>query len=348
MTHSQNPIDEAFRSAPPELGAWFSAARRDLPWRTHPGQRRDPWKTLVCEIMSQQTRLDVVVPRYQEWIARWPSPVDLARASEQEVLSAWAGLGYYSRARNLHRAAKELAANGWPGDARGMRELPGIGAYTAAAVASLAFGESVAMVDGNVIRVLSRAHALGGDLRSGSGSRHLLLAAQAWIRDRDAAEVNEATMELGALVCTPRSPSCGTCPLSGICLAVRDGDPSRFPSPRPRRDTVELQASIAVVEEGDRILLRRAAATELLAGHWTLPEVGMLPPGWFVPDGHSGTVRHAITHHRILWRVLRGAASTATPPSGMEWKARKDLAALLVSSLPRKALAAAGLPVVRA
>lgn len=297
--------------------------------------------------MSQQTRLEVVVPRYQEWIARWPTPEDLARASEEEVLSAWAGLGYYSRARNLHRAAKEIAGKGWPGDARGMRELPGIGAYTAAAVASLAFGESVAMVDGNVIRVLSRVFALGGDLRSGAGSRHLLLAAQAWIRDRDAAEVNEATMELGALVCTPRSPSCGTCPLSGSCLAVRDGDPSRFPSPRPRRETVDLRTSIAVVLEDDRILLRRAAATELLAGHWTLPETGMLPRGWFIPDGLSGVVRHAITHHRILWTVLRGASSSRAAPPGMEWGAREDLGALLVSSLPRKALAAVGLPVVR-
>lgn len=297
--------------------------------------------------MSQQTRLEVVVPRFREWLSRWPSPKDMAEASEDEVLSAWAGLGYYIRARNLHRAAKVIAANGWPGDARGMRELPGVGAYTAAAVASLAFGEAVAMVDGNVTRVLSRVHALGGDLRTGTGARELQRAAEGWIRDRDAAEVNEATMELGALVCTPRSPSCGTCPLSGTCRAVRDGDPTRFPAARPRRATVDLHAQIAVAVEGGRILLRRAGPTELLAGHWTLPEAGMLPSGWFAPDGRVGTVRHAITHHKILWTVLRGASATATPPPGMEWKPHESLGSLLVSSLPRKALAVVGLPVPR-
>lgn len=297
--------------------------------------------------MSQQTRLDVVVPRYIEWIARWPSPADLAAASEEEVLSAWAGLGYYSRARNLHRAAKEIAANGWPLDARGMRELPGIGTYTAAAVASLAFGEPVAMVDGNVIRVLSRVHSLEGDLRAGTGARRLQQAAEAWIRDRDAAVVNEATMELGALVCSPRTPDCGACPLSDSCRAALDGEPTRFPSPRASREMVELRASIAVVVLGNLVLLRKAGPKELLTGHWTLPEEGMLPPGWFQSVHPPAIVRHAITHHRIVWTVHRGVAATSTPPSGMRWSAQEDLDTLLVSSLPRKALAAAGLPVAR-
>lgn len=288
--------------------------------------------------MSQQTRLEVVVPRYLEWIARWPTPAAMAKASSEEILSAWAGLGYYSRARNLHRTAKALADSGWPSDAAGMRKLPGVGAYTAAAVASLAFGESVAMVDGNVLRVLARVFALGGELRTGVGARTLQSAAHVWIRDRDAAEVNEATMELGALVCSPRSPNCGACPLSGTCRAARDGEPTRFPSPRARREAVDLQASIAVVLEGDRVLLRRAGSSELLAGHWTLPEEGMLPPGWFIPTGTSGVVRHAITHHRIVWNVRRGMGASGEAPPGTEWKRSSDLATLLVSSLPRKAL----------
>ncbi len=338
MVHTKSSFPKGFPSAPSDLVTWFCASRRDLPWRTPRQVARDPWKTLVCEIMSQQTRLDVVVPRYLEWVARWPSPHTMAEASEEDVLSAWAGLGYYSRARNLHRAAKELTRSGWPTDAAGMRKLPGVGAYTAAAVASLAFGESIAMVDGNVLRVLARVLALPGDMRSGSGAKTLRNAADAWISDRDAAEVNEATMELGALVCTARSPSCGSCPLSGVCRAVRDGDPTRFPSARSRRETVELRASIAVVVHEERILLRRAGPTELLAGHWTLPEESMLPEGWFVPGETVGTLRHAITHHRLVWTVRRGAGTSNAPPSGTEWKPRRDLGRLLVSSLPRKAL----------
>lgn len=298
--------------------------------------------------MSQQTRLDVVVPRYLEWIHRWPTPADLAGATEAEVLAAWAGLGYYSRARNLHRAAKELAKSGWPADAAGMRNLPGIGPYTAAAVASLAFGQSVAMVDGNVLRVLARIFAIDGDLRTGKGARTLQCAAEAWIAGHDAAEVNEATMEVGALVCTPRAPSCGSCPLSGICRATLDGDPARFPAPLSRRETVELRATIAVVVDTDRILLRRAGPSELLAGHWTLPEEGMLPAGWFRSQLDASPVRHAITHHRIHWTVRRGVpADSGSPPSGMEWCTIAELPIRLVSSLPRKALANAGIPVAR-
>lgn len=348
MERSQPKIFEADAPAPIDLVEWFRVARRTLPWRTPPGIRRDPWKTLVCEIMSQQTRLDVVVPRYLEWIARWPSPQALASADENEVLSAWAGLGYYSRARNLHRAARELAKSGWPLGAAGMLGLPGVGAYTAAAVASLAFGESVAMVDGNVLRVLSRVCALAGDLRSGSGAKRLQRAAEAWICGHDAAEVNEATMELGALICTVRSPACGQCPLAARCRATQDGDPARFPTPRLRREVVDLDASIAVVLDRDRVLLRRAGPTELLAGHWTLPEETMLPQGWFLPRSEQHLVRHAITHHRILWSVRRGVAMGADGlPPDMEWCPTRELPGRLVSSLPRKALAAAGLPVPR-
>lgn len=293
--------------------------------------------------MSQQTRLEVVVPRFHEWIARWPTPEAMAEASEEEVLAAWAGLGYYSRARNLHRTARQLRSSGWPSDAATLRKLPGVGSYTAAAVASLAFGQAVAMVDGNVIRVLSRVHALGGDSRTGPGARLLQQAADAWILGGDAAEVNEATMELGALVCTPRSPDCGSCPLSVLCRAARDGEPTKFPSPRARRETVELRATIAVVVQADRILLRRAGPKELLAGHWTLPEAETLPPGWFVPEREVGLLRHAITHHRIVWDVRRGSGKSAEAPEGTCWAAIGEMGSLLVSSLPRKALALAGI-----
>lgn len=294
--------------------------------------------------MSQQTRLEVVVPRFAEWMARWPDVADFARAPEESVLAAWAGLGYYSRARNLHRAAREVASRGWPTTSAGLLALPGVGAYTAAAVASLAFGEQVAMVDGNVLRVLSRVHALGGDLRTGRGARALADLAAAWIASGDAGEINEATMEVGALVCLPRNPRCEACPLSAGCRACDLGTPAAFPSPRPRRETVALDASVVVAVSADRVLLRRARPDELLSGHWTLPETAMLPASWSAGAVSTGSVKHAITHHRIAWRVLRlDLPPTREAPADMAWTAREDLPVHLVSSLPRKALAVAGI-----
>lgn len=295
--------------------------------------------------MSQQTRLEVVIPRFSSWMERWPSPQALASAPEEDVLVAWAGLGYYSRARNLRRAAQAIAESGWTRDAGSLARLPGIGPYTAAAVASLAFGEHVAMVDGNVLRVLSRVHALKDDLRAGKGAKLLSDLADAWIERRDAGLVNEATMELGALVCVPRNPRCDACPLAEICQACLAGDPAAYPVRRARRDPVDVRARIAVVLRGDEVLLRTAQPGELLEGHRTLPEIGMLPKRFATGEVEVGTIRHAITHHRIAWTVVLCAASAATAPRGMEWCSVADLDAKLVSSLPRKALAKAGIPV---
>lgn len=330
-------------AAPDNLTSWFEAERRPLPWRTTRGTPRDPWATLVSEIMSQQTRLDVVAPRLREWILRWPDPASLARATEEEVLAAWAGLGYYSRARNLLRSAQALSRNGWPITAAALQQLPGIGPYTAAAVASLAFGEQVAMVDGNILRVLARVHALEGDLHSGNRAKILAGLAEAWISQGDAGAINEATMELGALVCTPRSPRCDHCPLADLCRAAQSGEPERFPSRRTKRSRVDDSSRIAVVVRDKCVLLRRAGDNELLKGHWTLPEEGMLPPGFLLEPVEVGIVRHTITHHRILWTIVRAESRRAEAPAGMEWSPLRELGTRLVSSLPRKALAAAGI-----
>jgi len=296
--------------------------------------------------MSQQTRLEVVVPRFTEWMARWPDVSDFAEASEEAVLAAWAGLGYYSRARNLYRAARMVASLGWPRTAAGLQALPGVGTYTAAAVASLAFGEQVAMVDGNVQRVLSRVHALGGDLRTGRGARTLADAAAAWISPGEAGEINEATMEVGALVCLPRNPRCGECPLAADCRACELGTPTAFPSPRPRRETVDVETSVVVAVSAGRVLLRRARPDELLAGHWTLPESGMFPGAGNGGPILTGSVKHAITHHRIVWRVHRlDLSEAAEAPAGMAWTPLAELPVRLVSSLPRKALAVAGIAI---
>lgn len=293
--------------------------------------------------MSQQTRLEVVAPRVRIWLERWPDAASLAEASEEEVLSAWAGLGYYSRARNLLRAARAIARDGWPRDARALERLPGVGPYTAAAVACLAFGEQVPMVDGNVLRVLSRVHALDGDLRSGRGAKRLAVFAEEWIEGGDAGLVNEATMELGALACVPRAPRCGACPLVGICRAVARGEPERYPAARSRRAPVDIEARVVVATRGGDVLLRRAGAEELLRGHWTLPEMETCPPGFLRDVVEVGSVRHAITHHRIRWTVATATARRAAPPAGMEWCPSALLATRLVSSLPRKALAMAGI-----
>lgn len=326
-----NPI-----AAPPVLVEWFATHRRDLPWRTPRGIARDPWKTLVSEVMSQQTRLEVVVPRFQDWMRQFPSPKDLANAPEQEVLAAWAGLGYYSRARNLHKAAKAVAASGWPTDHAGFLALPGVGPYTAAALASLCLGEGVAMVDGNVLRVLSRVHALGQDLRSGAGKRHLDALAARWVSTGDAGEINEATMELGAMVCLPGSPKCGTCPLADSCRACVLGDPERFPTRRSRAETVVVQRDVAVVICRGAVLLRPARPDELLRGLMVPPDLSEIPKE--ANTKYCGEVRHAITNHKVLWRIYSGAINEFPLPEGWVARSGSKLREMVVSSLVRKSL----------
>jgi A/G-specific adenine glycosylase len=339
--------EDDFFPAPPELAAWFSRSARTLPWRDRPVGARDPWRTLVSEVMSQQTRLEVVVPRFEQWFRRFPEAASLAGAGEAEVLSMWAGLGYYARARALHRLARQVTESGWPGDSAGLQRLPGIGPYTAAAVASLCFGERVAALDGNMERVLARIHALSGNLRSGEGRRDLGRAAKVWVSLGHPGLVNEATMELGALVCTPRSPRCELCPIGTNCRAGAREEAELYPMARIRAGTVEVRQTAFVLEGPEGVLLRKAEPGELLAGLWTLPvadgDGARLPEAWRglrVEESSfaaKGTVRHAITCHRIAWRVIR-ARALGNAPQGMSWFPREQLPHVLVSSLPVKAL----------
>lgn len=328
-------------SAPQDLLDWFFAHRRELPWRTSRGVARDPWWTLLSETMSQQTRLEVVVPRFRDWIVRFPSPQHLAQASEEEVLAAWAGLGYYSRARNLRQAARTISEQGWPDGWGGMEKLPGVGPYTAAAVASLCQGEQVPMIDGNAIRVLSRVHALGGDPRSGVGAKSLRSLAEDWIRGGDAGEVNEATMELGAVVCAPRSPRCGECPLVGICRAAELGEPERFPPRRERPGKVLVEREVLVVAWRGGILLRPAAKDELLKGLWIPPALGDHAGLESVGEPY-GTVRHGITVHDVRWNVRQGRFRGRVLPDGWISCPLGELKSHVVSSLVRKTLEMAG------
>jgi len=288
---------------------WYRTCARDLPWRSEP---RDPYLVLVSEIMLQQTQVDRVAPRFVEFIGRFPTIADLAAATEDEVLAAWSGLGYYRRARNLHRLAREVAGH-LPRAASDLERLPGIGPYTAAAISSLAFGEAKPVLDGNVMRVGARVLAMETDPRSAAGRRRL----EAWIvtlmEGASPGKVNEALMELGAVVCRPANPGCESCPMANSCRAKAEGRPEAYPSPRRRRATVAMLwvAACAIDCNGDW-LLRRIDDSPILRGLW-LPPLAELEDGadpvvearCLIPDAKrcsaavAPPVRHHITHRKI-------------------------------------------------
>jgi A/G-specific adenine glycosylase len=252
------------------LSAWFQRARRDLPWR----RTRDPYAIWVSEIMLQQTRVETVTPRFSRWMARFPTVSALARAPLDEVLAEWAGLGYYARARNLHGAAREVAeryGGELPDDRDAVRALPGIGRYTAGAILSIAFAKREPILDGNVIRVLSRAFAIEGDPRAAEAQEKLWSLAEALVGGGDPSTVNQGLMELGATVCTPRKPECASCPWEKLCDARREGDPEKFPAATKKTPVRALDhVSIAISRRG-KLLLARRPPRGLWGGLFELP-----------------------------------------------------------------------------
>ncbi len=313
------------------LLAWFRRHARSLPWREEP---RDPYRVLVSELMLQQTQVDRVVVRFGEFLARFPDLGSLAAADEAEVVAAWSGLGYYRRARSLHRAARAaVAAGGLPRDPAALEDLPGIGPYTAAAVASLAFGLPAAVLDGNVLRVASRVLALDADPRGAAGRRAILAWVEEGMAGRPPGAVNEALMELGAVVCRPRDPACGVCPLTGDCAARSQGRPLAFPRPRRTRAPEDCRwvAACAVDPEG-RWLLRRVDEGPILRGLWLPPFADLatdeaaepaarrLLPLEDLPDGTPmQPVRHSITHRRIEVHPVCFSVPER-PPHAPEWR----------------------------
>ena len=211
-----------------QLLQWYDSQRRDLPWRAAKDQSADPYAVWISEIMLQQTQVQTVIPYFEAFLAKYPDVESLAATSLDEVLASWSGLGYYRRARQMHRAAGEIVAlGGFPTSAAGLRELPGIGEYTAAAIASIAFGEVVPVLDGNVERVLSRCLAQAEDPKRSRPRRRLRQAAAELLDPRRPGDGNQALMELGATVCRPTSPNCPVCPLAPDCRAHAEGDPER-------------------------------------------------------------------------------------------------------------------------
>jgi len=260
------------------LLAFYDARRRDLPWR----RTRDPYEIWVSEVMLQQTRVETVIPYWERWLVRFPTINALARAPQEEVLEAWTGLGYYSRARNLHRAAqvvRESHSSQVPETYAELQALPGVGAYTAGALASIAFGQAVPAVDGNVRRVLSRL-----DDVATYGAAQLAERAGELVDPQRPGDFNQALMELGALVCTPRNPACDSCPWNAACRARINATVAERPARRRRKPTPEAAFAVAVCEAdrgGGQVLVAKRPSTGLLAGMWEFPaaqiELGATP-----------------------------------------------------------------------
>lgn len=336
------------------LLAYFDAHRRDLPWRR---RAHDPYAVWVSEIMLQQTRVETVIPYYERFLERFPTPRALADAPLDAVLASWSGLGYYRRARMLHEGARAVVREhqgALPADAAALRALPGIGAYTAGAIASIAFGLREPLVDGNVERVLARVLALGGDPRAAATKKRLWTAARALADDPRPGDVNQALMELGATVCTPVSPRCLLCPLRAQCAARAAGDPERYPE-KPARAAVRTEQWSALVAT-PRTASPASAAVWLAPsaiGRWT----GMLLPplvrsdesadavAWFASLGvrhvaPAGQITHVLTHAAMAVTVYRGELPGA-PPHG-RLVAAHELDALAVPKITRVVLARAG------
>jgi len=320
------------------LRAWFETNARELPWRREP---RDPYHVLVSEIMLQQTKVDRMVEYFEVFLARFPDLDVLAAAPEEEVLAVWSGLGYYRRARMLHQLAEEVTAGPGklPQAASELVRLPGIGPYTAAAVASLAFGEKMPVLDGNVMRVGARVLAMEGDPRTSEGRRRLIEWVRGLMADSPPGEINEALMELGATVCTPTDPDCAGCPLAPECTARDEGRQESYPPPRRRRPTIFLRwVAACCVDENGRWLLRRVDDGPILQGLWLPPLAELAPaddPGrtavGLVPElqPESGEIfpalRHTITHRRIEVVPVRFAVDRFDPPSnGWRWVDPRD------------------------
>lgn len=297
----------------PILLAWFDAHGRDLPWRQD--VPRDPYKVWVSEIMLQQTKVEAVRPYYDSWMERFPDIPALAAASQDEVLRQWQGLGYYSRARNLHEAVREVAVS-YGGKVPDKKEdilaLKGVGEYTAGAIMSIAYGKPEVAVDGNVLRVFARLYNIDGNVLSSPVKKEIAALAQAQIPAGRAGAFNEALMDFGAMVCIPKSPRCGECPLASLCLARKAGREKELPVRIVKKKAPTEQVAVVVVADKGRWLIHRRPPQGLLASMWEFPSgtdglAGVLKAladiGIAVEadDQPIGTLKHVFSHK--IWQM---------------------------------------------
>jgi A/G-specific adenine glycosylase len=312
---------------------WYRKYKRDLPWR----RTQDPYRIWISEIMLQQTRVAAVIPYYERFLTLFPDAAALASAPEQELLAAWAGLGYYSRARNLQKAARAIVElPNFPNDYPALLQLPGVGDYTAAAVASIAFGMPHPVLDGNVLRVLSRVTAEPGNIKSDAVRKKLRSLAEALLDRKRPGEFNQAVMELGATICVPKQPLCGDCPVRPHCQAHQQGVENQLPLTGVRPSAIQRELHLLLIEKAGKILLwQRPSHSRRLAGFWEIPERDQVPDAAI--HSEIAGFRHTIVNTTYLVQVYR--ASVQSHPSGFQWLAQSSLAVFPLSTTTRKALA---------
>ena len=306
---------------------WYAVDKRVLPWRSDAGSA-DPYRVWLSEVMLQQTTVAAVKPYFEKFTSRWPDVAALAAADDAEVMSAWAGLGYYARARNLLACARQVAAEHggrFPSTEAELLKLPGIGRYTAAAIAAIAFGRRAVVVDGNVERVVARLFAVPEPLPGAKAKLHTL--ADAITPCGSSGDFAQAMMDLGATICTPRSPRCPICPLAASCRARLEGQPDRYPLKAARLAKPKRQGTAYWLQHGGDVLLVRRPARGLLGGMLALPSCGWNgdEPGEGAPSASrwsdAGAISHVFTHFALDLRVLRGEA--ADRGDGIWWPVEK-------------------------
>jgi len=305
------------RSLATKLLRWFDKSARDLPWR----RTRDLYAIWISEIMLQQTQVATVIPYWQRFLTRFPDIMSLAAAPEREVLKLWEGLGYYRRARQLHLAARQIAAQHdgrFPTSPADVRSLPGIGRYTAGAILSIGLDQRLPILEANTIRVLSRLTGYRGDVSTTAGQRHLWNVAESILPRQHCGAFNQALMELGSEICTPRSPQCMNCPVISICQAHRDNAVEQIPRPAKRMNYEDTNEVAVIIRHRGRVLLRQCQPGERWAGLWDFPRFAA-PPGnkngallqqiaartreltgvHVGPTSHFLTIKHGVTRFRI-------------------------------------------------
>jgi A/G-specific adenine glycosylase len=353
------------RPHPAPVLSWYDRHRRRLPWRAQPGEEIDPYRVWLSEIMLQQTTVKTVTPYYARFLSRWPTLAALAAAPLEEVLQVWAGLGYYARARNMHACARAIVThyNGkFPSDRQALRTLPGIGNYTANAIAAIAFDEPVVAVDGNVERIIARLFAVADAWPAAKSRIHA--QAQALAPNERAGDFAQALMDLGATICTPQRPACALCPWQACCAAHHRGDPETFPrKPRKREGLLRRGAAFFVRRADGAVLVRTRALDGLLGGMTELPTTAWTPdfdparaideaPCLFMAGNGAaawrqlpGRVTHVFTHFPLELVVYAASVAARTPaPPGMRFLPQEALEEAALPTVMRKVLALAMAP----
>ena len=328
------------------LLAWFRAGHRPMPWR----ETKDPYAVWISEAMLQQTRVEQAEPYFRRFVDAFPTAAALADAPLDDVLKRWEGLGYYARARNLHRAAQQVRdvhGGAVPSDYDAFRALPGVGPYTAAAVLSIAHDAPHAVLDGNVVRVLTRLFAVADDAKRPATLRHLQRLADALLPPEASGDYNQAVMELGATVCTPRAPRCAACPVATFCRALAEGQPTAYPVAAKKAPVPHADVAVALLYDADgRMLVQQRPADKMLGGLWELPggkvEPGERPEAAVVrevaeelgvvaeAEALVARVGHAYSHLRVTLHAYRCRLVSGVPTSDvpLRWTTAADRAAL--------------------